>query len=247
MTAQELISDSLTLAGQLGPGRGAGVSESQVALRALNSMIGAWATQRLTIPVIRSDEYTLTPSTGTYTIGDGGDFDAARPVKIERANLIDLTNPSSPLHQPLRVITVTAWADIRLPTLTSTVPTHLYYMTSYPLGQIKLWPVPTAANRVELFTQEPLSRIATLTEDLEFVPDPPGYEEAVKYNLAVRLKTLFPKAMSSSPPAQVALVDRIARESLGNIKRMNKVTPVLRCEPIVRSDASAGFDYRIGE
>lgn len=245
MTAQELIATSLTLAGQLGPGRGASLSESNVALEALNSMIGTWATQRLTVPVIGMDEYTLTPSTADYTIGSGGDFDAARPVKIERANLVWLTDPSAPLHQPISVITVDDWAEIRLPALESTAPTKLYYRASYPLGLIKLWPVPTDANRLELFTQQPLTRIATTSATLEFVPDPPGYEEAVKFNLAVRLKLLFPKAMLASP-AQLALVHQLARESLGNLKRMNNVTPVLRCEPMGLSGEAGRFDYRTG-
>jgi len=242
MTAQELIEDALTLAGKLGPGRGANTSDSEVSLRALNSMLSGWATQGLTIPVVRSDEYNLVADQQTYTIGEGGDFDAARPLAINRANL--LTSDTPPYRTHLEVITVHNWADVAFPTLESTIPSKLYYAPFFPLGQIVVWPVPTETRTIELFTRQGLARINALNEILEFVPEPPGYEEAVKYNLALRLKGLFPKALAISRD-QLAIVQTIARTSLGDIKRINRVKRPLRCEPIF--GGRSGWDYRTGE
>lgn len=241
MTAQTLLNESLMIAGQLGPARGSGASHSEVALRALNAMLGNWATQRLTVPVIRMDTFDLVADTQTYTLGVGGDWDMVRPVKINRANVI-----SGDIHRPLDIITVSDWADLRLPALPSTIPDRLYNDRDFPLSTLRFYPVPDSAYSVELFTRQALAQIAALDTDLEFVPDPPGYEEAVKYNLAIRLKTLFPKALAQ-PPQQLALVVEIARESLANIKRMNTVTPRLRCEPAIGRTGGSSFDYRIGE
>ena len=77
MTAQELINRSLTLCGRLGAGRGAGVSESTVALGILNAIFDEWNTDGLIVYSIESATHTLTGGTGNYTIGSGGDFDVA--------------------------------------------------------------------------------------------------------------------------------------------------------------------------
>lgn len=239
MTAQQLIATSLTLAGQMGPGRGAGSSESAVALEALNAMLDAWNTQRLAVYAIRSAEYPLVGGQQTYTIGPGGDFDAARPVRIELANLVILSNPASPLHRPLEPASSADWAAIRLPGLESTLPTRYYYEPAHPLGKLHLWPAPTESNRVEIYTWQPLGRITSLDDTFDL---PPGYEEAVKYNLAVRLSTMFLHAQRRPSP----LVLEMARESLAAIKRLNAPAPVMGTEPVM-GGTPAGFDYRLGE
>ncbi len=241
MTVQEFLNSALNLSGALGPGRGANSSQLTVALEAVNAMLGQWSTQRLAVYVITSAEYTLTPGTATYTIGSGGDFDTARPNRIERANLV-----VGDQRYPLELISDQKWSAISLPDLTSTLPTHLYEQRTYPLTTLRLWPAPTAGNKLELFTWQALSRFASLDATIEW---PDGYEEAVKYNLAVRLKTAFPRALSQSHPAQASLVLQLAREALANIKRLNKLTPELTPDPIMGVPRLSGspFDWRKGE
>ena len=66
-------------------------------------MLDNWNTQRLAIPRLRQDTYALESGTQTYTMGRGGDFDAARPLKIERANIV-VTSDSEDQHRKLEVI-----------------------------------------------------------------------------------------------------------------------------------------------
>jgi hypothetical protein len=108
-------------------------------------------------------------------------------------------------------------------------PWRFLYVNSYPLGILTFWPVPSAANTITLSIDRVLTQAATATTSITY---PPGYIEAFKYNLAPRLAALFGKPC---PPDVLAL----ATSTLADIKRANKVTPVMRYDP-------ATFNRRIG-
>ena len=224
MTVLDFLRASGRLVGALHPGQEGSADENNVALEALNAMLDSWNTQRLAIFHIRRDEYDLVAGTQDYTIGPGGDFDFERPVKIERANLIWSSGGDAD-HRPLSIITVYDWADIRLPDLTSTIPEQLYYERSTPLGHLRFYPKPDTSAAVEIYTWAKLGRFTALDEVAEF---PEGYEEAIKYNLAMRLAMEF----RTDIPQFVATT---ALKSFGYVKRLNKVTPVLQ------------FDYGVGQ
>src|SRR4051812_30702065 len=78
------------------------------ALGALNGMLGRWSADRLTAyQIALRDDFVLQAGKKAYTIGPGGDFDVARPQRIERANLV----VSADLRQQLEVIDYDNWAD----------------------------------------------------------------------------------------------------------------------------------------
>jgi hypothetical protein len=195
-------------------------------------MLDAWNAQRLAVYAIRRDTYWLIGGQQSYTIGPSGDFAAERPVRIERANVI--LPPA--LHHPLEMISVDDWAALRLPNLTSTFPTRLYYDRAYPLAKLYFWPAPTENHQVELFTWQKLARFASVNDTAEF---PEGYEEAIKYNLALRLA----QELRVPIPEFVAIH---AREALANLKRLNLPQPVMATEPVV-GGARWDFNWRIGE
>jgi len=229
------VGDLIRAAGRLvawHPGQSGNADENTAALAALNAMLDAWNAQRLAVYSIRQDTYTLVPGQQSYTIGPGGQFNGERPVRIERANLI----LPDELRSPLELISADKWAALSLRGLTSSSPTRLYYDRGAPLGTLYFWPAPTGGGQqVELFGWRKLARFAALNDPAQF---PEGYEEAIQYNLALRLAQEF----------HVPIPDFVvhnARESLANVKRLNLPRPVMRTEPALGHGVS-GFDWRTG-
>jgi hypothetical protein len=75
-----------------------------------------------------------------------------------------------------------------------------------------LWPTPTVdTNDLVIYRPDQLSEFADLTTEYQV---PNGYEEALVYNLAIRLAAPFGRQI---PPD----VDMMAKKSLANIKRAN--------------------------
>jgi hypothetical protein len=186
--ATELLYPALRLAGILGaPGRTASTSELADAFDALNRMLGSWSIQGELIYTIQAARYNLSPSKVSYTIGPtGADFTAPRPIRITQATLV-LLGPSE-LHLPLNLLTDAQWAHVRLREIPSSVPTDLYNDGAYPNSRLYLWGYPSVANDLELFTWQLL---ASYPSQAAAVSLPPGYAQAVVYNLAVCLNDQF--------------------------------------------------------
>jgi hypothetical protein len=209
-TARDLIKGSLRLIGALASGETPPADELQDGLSALNAMVGSWSTESLSVFYKVREEFTLTASQQSRTIGVGGNFDTARPIKIEAATIEDQSSTSTPEY-PLEILTLDQWAAISIKSVQSTLPSRLYYEPEYPLGVLYLWPIPTAANKLVLYSLKSLTSFTSLDTDLSF---PPGYERALRYNLAIELVAEYGKSVSGE-------VGTIAVESKANIQRIN--------------------------
>ena len=217
----QILYPALRLAGVLGAaGRGASPSQLADAFASLNRMMDSWTIQNLLIYTIRSDRYTLTPSQVSYTIGPvGADFTAPRPVEITQANIVLAGSPA--VHCPLKLIDDQEWASISVREIPTTLPLKLYNDGAYPNSRLYFWPYPTAANDLELFTSSQLTRFAKQTDDVSF---PPGYEDALVYNLAVRLSGQFGTVLRGDVAAT-------AKEGKALVKSRNSAAPRLITEP----------------
>lgn len=217
MVSDQILYPALRLAGVLtAAGRTASASQMADAFGALNRMVESWTNQRLLIYTIGAARYTLTPSQPSYTIGPGADFDAPRPVRITAANLV-LTGSGNEVHIPLAILTDRQWAAKRLPVLPSTLPTQLYNDGAYPVSTLYLWPNPTEANDLELYTWSRLMAFGGQSDPVAF---PPGYEDAIVHSLAVRLCALF----RTQCPTELY---RLATESRAVIKGSNAASPAI--------------------
>lgn len=210
--------------------------EQKEALDALNLMISSWSTEGLTVFHQVRESFDLTPSQASYTIGPGGDFDTTRPLEILVAKLQDQT--SLPVAEfPLEVINIKQYADIIQKNLNIQIPTRLYYETAYPLGIFHFWPIPSAANKLVLYSRKPLAEIpiADISTDMVL---PPGYERALKYNLAVEVAPEYGKAI----PVEVA---QTAIDAKANIKRQNIKPMYMQTETVLVN--KKGFNILIGD
>lgn len=225
-SALDIITSAYKITGEYGAGETVSDDDAQDGLNALNDLLDSWWNDRLAIHQIYRESFTLTANDGQYTIGSGGDFNTTRPVKIVDAFVRTTEN----IDYPLTIIdTAQGYNRIAYKSTTSDISGALFYDNAYPLGTIFLYPVPTVANTLYLFSWKQLQSFTSLTAQVSL---PPGYERALKYNLAKELNTLANGAMT--PDAK-----EIAVESLAKIKRTNR-------RPIVsRTDITVGREYDI--
>ena len=211
----DLMRSSFRASGVLRPGQQPNNSEITDSLFVLNSMLESFSLESLIIYEVRRTEYTLTGAS-SYTIGPGGDFDQPRPLRIERAGYIYNT-----LESPTSVISNQRWAMGGGPTNPGGF-TGVYYDKAFPVATIHLRPVPTTASHLALYAWQPLTQIVSESETVEL---PPGYADAVRYNLAVRIAAewgrqprpdvlqlaieskAIVKSFNSSPPPEMDATD----------------------------------------
>lgn len=224
MTLRDLVRSSFRLIGVLREGQGPNNDDITDSLVVLNAMLSSWSIDRLNVFEIRRDQYALVPSQQTYQIGPGApDFDAPRPVRIDRASVIYTPNGQFSPELPLGSLSVREWEDLRIKNIASTIPTNIYNDNAYPNANLSLWPVPTIALPLVLYTWQVLASnfsAGGLDSALSF---PPGYEDAIRYNLAVRLAPEWQKELRED-------VIESARQSKMYIQSLNAPAPVLRVE-----------------
>lgn len=200
-----IVNRALRLIGKLASGASPTSDESNDTLTALNAMIDAWRPESGTCYALREETLTLTNGASSKTIGASGDLNTVRPLEIEAAYILD-----DGISHPVRMITDVQYAGISDKTSSGDWPTRANYKAAYPLGVIYLWPVPNATRTMKLLTKVPHSAMA-LSDTLAV---PPGWEEALVYNLAIRMAPEFEVAASAD-------VVEIARTTKGAIKRQN--------------------------
>ena len=179
------------------------------ALAALNSMISSWSAAGLIVPYKTRENFTLITgsSGGVRTIGSSGNFNTVRPLEITSAYIRDSNDDD---HYVDVDMTLEDWSAMVDKTI-STRPTRLCYLKEYPLGKILFNYLPDAAETLYLDSLKPITTFAATSTDYSFSPE---YEEAMIYNLAIRLA---PEEDAVISPAVV----QIAKDSLSAIKKQN--------------------------
>jgi len=222
MTATTMITRALRLLRIVfNPGQTAGPQELAEGLITANDMLDEWSTQRANIFNVGTAAYPLTTAVGSYLIGPAQTINAPRPLRIERAGIL-VANPNGTgtVRFPLSLLSEREWDALPNKTIkTSPVPTDLYIDNAWPYANINLSPIPTfssgTAPKLELSTWSQLTDFPDLTTDETF---PPGYEEALTFNLAVRLVPAFGRNCSD---AAMARIENVAATSLVGIRSLN--------------------------
>ena len=219
-TASNLIYAALRKAGvTLGPQRTPSPAQYQDGLAELNRLVGSLNCDRLNIFTNQRQEFPLVAGKKTYTIGQdptGGtiaDFNAPRPEAIEAANI----EYSSPVpRRSLALLTELQWSKITMQDIGQTIPEALYNDRAYPLSTLYLYGQPQAGNVLELYYWLLIPAFQLITDTVLL---PPGYEDALVLNLAVRLAPQFQRDV---PPA----VARDAQLALMRIESINVPKPI---------------------
>lgn len=214
-TARDLINASLRKILAVSSGETIQAAEINDGLSELNRMLSNWSTEKLTIPHIVREEFTLTQGQGAYTFGTGANFDSARPAFIEHAMSVIYNN--EPYETPVRMLNHQEWAAITDKLFQSDIPTDIYIQNTYPNLTIQVYPVPSSNSKLVLYTKKPLLNIANASTELNLSE---GYEDAIVYNLALRMAPEYGRPVSQE-------VYKFASESKSNIKRKNIETELM--------------------
>lgn len=235
MTALDLITGSLRLLGVTASGESLSANESSDALSALNDLLDSWSTQSLLVPNRVREVFPLVSGQQSYTIGTGGNFNTARPMRIENA-LIQMTSTSPTAEIPLKILTKDQFAGIILKGLTSTYPRYVYPEGTFPLETLNVWPIPSQADNIVLYSWKPLANLTSLSTVLNL---PPGYNRALKHHLAVELAPEFGRSVA---PEIVAVADA----AIADIKRMNFKPSYMRVDDALKA-TPAVWNWMTGE
>ena len=221
-TAKQLVERAGRL---IGVGEMWGKQQDNV-LFALNQMLNDWSSTRNNIYQTVRESVTLTYNDNEYTIGSGGDFDTAWPIRIIAAYILR-SNVSYPVVVNMSDEQYAAITD----KTTKLRPTHLLYEPSYPLGRIILTPVPNQADTLYLYSHKPIDQFASLAATSTL---PPPYETAVVYNLAIDIAAEFER---DPRPVVYARAD----ETKKALQRANRTVTVLNTD-VIATQTSISLD-----
>jgi hypothetical protein len=207
-TALDLITGAMRKTGQYAPGEAITAADLNDALDVLNALFDSMSNDDLATFNTNENIVTLTPGQISYTVGDGGDIDIQRPLKIHSA-YSRITTSSSTVDFWCEIKDEVSYAQIGLKNQPGPWPKWLFYNTSFPLGRIYFWPVPTEGVEFHFWTDMLLQSV-TLTTQLNL---PQGYYNYLQFALAEALCVDYGMPV---PPDIVRLVAKFERKLKSN-------------------------------
>lgn len=239
-TGATVVTGAFGLLGLLSVEAGEVPTAAQMAdgLRRLNLMIGRWSISPLSVPYVGRETFSLTAGKATYTMGPGGDFNTTRPQRLSGAGLL-LAGTSPTVELPRALLTDDAYQAIQIKDLTNPLFTAVYYNPTYAsgYGSVTLWPVPnTADNSIALYRLEQLPLFTSSTASYDI---PEGADEAMEYQLALRLGPVYTVPVSPD-------VRQMATAAYGAFKRANLPLSDLPQDPAFVSDPRTGYNIVTG-
>lgn len=218
-TARDLIKGALKLIGVVAEGEAPSAGQQTDGLAVFNDMLDAWSIEDLIVYFKTTEDFSLIPGQADYGMGPTGDFNTTRPLGIDGVSIIDGT-----AEFQVEKRTLDQWMCIQNKTVQSTLPTKFYFNETFPLATISLWPVPSETKTIRVYSWKALTGLAAVGDTVSF---PPGYAQALKYNLAVLLAPEYGRPIDQ-------VVAGIALDSKANIKRKNIKTEVMGMDSALR-------------
>jgi hypothetical protein len=221
------------------------------ALDALKTMLDAWTLEDLLVPYRATERFDLDSAKNYYSMGIGGDWDTVRPERIEYIRIVD-AGGNAHVVQPTTLGLAQYQSSIPLGD-----PTE-YTSTADPLfAYVELNAYPTSPT-VLVTSMKPFNALAIDNFDEEYDPDadpsplypsgmtltgigttidfPPGYKQAMIYNLAVHLSPEYAGVTLTE------VVVAMARGTKQAIKRRNSKPIHLRLEAPLRGWGRGAYD-----
>lgn len=227
-TATTLINRAGRMLGLTEPNTALDTNIAADFLVGLNAMLESWQNDRLMSYDVREDSVSLVVGQEAYTIGSGGSFNIPRPTMIEgvfcRSSGIDYMLTELTPEQFSMIATKEA--------TTSEIPTHYKWDNSYATATLTVWPSPSSvSNTIRLRSYRIVATFATGSDTVTL---PPGYEDAIAYNLAVAMLPEYPQSTAS---IQI-IMDR-AKNTKAAIKRVN-TKPIIAYTPFLSAIGGRG-------
>jgi hypothetical protein len=177
-TAGDAIKRALRLIGVLAAGEAPDANSYADALVSLQMMLDTWSSDSTLVssPVVAT--HTLVQGTADYTIGPSGDITRARPTDIFNMVLRD-----GSIDYWVEPMTADAYWGLGKKD-TGARPTRYLFEQLTTDARIRFDTEPDKAYTLYMYLLDAFAGPSAITDGLTY---PPGYQEAIVYNLAVRL------------------------------------------------------------
>lgn len=212
LTAQDICLEACQDAQVLGPGEVLAGDIAANVLSRLLRILDNWNADQRFAYAERFDQFTITPSHNPHTLGpvlSAPDFVyPVRPVTLDAASVVD-TSVSPNVSIGIALLDWQGYNAISVPGTTSPYEVAAYYEPAEPLGKLYLWPIPTTAYKIELWTKTAFGAYA-LTDTVTL---PPGYRDALTLTLAESVAVLWEQQPS---PLLIMRALEARRRAFGN-------------------------------
>ena len=211
-TALDIITDSYLELGVISEGETPDASMTSSGLRTLNRLMDYLSNGKdfAFYPALLQQALT---GEASFTIGaSGADLTATRPISIETAYVT-----RDGVNQDVRVLDNVLWDSITTPGTTGGDTVYIWYEATMPNGIVHVYPLATGCT----LSMRVITQVATFATTATVLSLPPGYEECLVSNLAVRLKPKYPTVKLDPVTVQYA------RSSLRAIRQQNSSVPTL--------------------
>lgn len=219
----DIIKRALRLLGVNAQGETPQGNEADEALKALNWMIEQWSNERLMVYAVVNNLFTVTSGVTTYTMGPAGSgatwesSQVTRPLQVQRyAAFIRANTSGLNTDYAMDYYPNDRFQNIFQKDITTNYPYAWTCDWAFPIATVRLYPKPTINLQFGLSEWAQVTKMSTLTDTFVL---PPGYEDALGWNLAVNLAPEYGVEPSATVVAK-------AQESRYNLKRVNQ-QPVL--------------------
>lgn len=186
-TARDLISRAFRNAQILGQGQTLAAEDVDEGFELLNDMMAEWTVKRWLCYQLVDVAFVCTGAQ-RYSVGPASNFVfAERPDRLEAAYIRQLvTAVPNQIDYPLELIqSYEDYSRIALKSLVSQ-PDSIFYLTSYPVGYLYPYPVPTSAiYELHALFKTALQDFTNLSTSIAI---PRVYRQAILWNMAYRLR-----------------------------------------------------------
>ncbi len=191
--------------GILATGETFSADEANDWLAGLNDVLETWSIEGLTVYNTNVQTFATVAGQATYTIGDGGDFDAERPVSITA-----MYHTVHGVDFPINNWSLQQYDGVPIKSQRQEIVERYVYINDYPLAQIILWPTPSLAVPLYIDCSRLLSQVANLTTQIAL---PPAYVRALQYATCIEMMSEYGNPVDVTPQARStkALIKRVNR------------------------------------
>lgn len=210
ITALDIIKRALRMLGVLAQGEELSPEDAQDALSVLNALLAEISNGAM-VYAKTLDAIALTAGQSSITVGPSGAIITDRPVRVLPESYIDLSGVS----YPLSVLSLQQYNSIAVKA-DGGIPSGIWVQPNMPDITVTLWPVPSQAMTLRLWSDKVVTSFPGLTS---IVSLPPGYENALPSMLAVELAAEY----EVQPPGAVL---QAAARGRRVIKRTNWQPPL---------------------
>lgn len=176
--------------------------QSDAFLRA-NQMLDSWSDEGLVVPNQVAQTFALAAGSIAYTLGASGTFATSGSLRAQRVTAWRAFY-AGVLHTGGQPMSMDEFGKLAKQTIgeTSSVPMIVGTDTAYPNLNVRVFPPPSGnPGSIELFYWTPIAQFATVGDTVTL---PSGFQDALHYNLAVRLYPQYAR-QGGIPPELAAM------------------------------------------